>query len=100
MKERSIYLTMPMTRGEAESRLAELYSQAELITNAIIDPTQQAQSMTISAGGGSKSMTFKSESAREYQLKTVKVAIQDLEARLKGTAIAGQQVKHIEVQYT
>ena len=95
--KRSIYLKMPMSRADAESRLAELYAQADLITNGIIDPSQNAQSLTISAGGGSKSITFKSEAARQYQLDIVMVAIEDLEDRLAGKSPNGPQIKRLEV---
>lgn len=96
--KRSIYLKKKMTRSEAEDKLAELYEQAELIFNAAINPSQ-ASSMSISSGGGSKSVTFKSASDREAQSTIIKVAIEDLEARLEGRRIPESIIKRVEVQF-
>jgi hypothetical protein len=65
---RSIYLTKKMSREDAEAKLAEIDESIDALRLAATNP-DAAASMTISAGGGTKSVTQLSPEQRIAQLE-------------------------------
>lgn len=65
---RSIYLTKRMSRADAEQELQRIDESIEALRLAATNP-DAAVSMTISAGGGSKSVTQLSPEQRMSQLE-------------------------------
>ena len=66
-KYRSIYLTKRMSREDAEQELLRIDEQIDALRLAATNP-DAAVSMTISAGGGSKSVTQLTPEQRMAQL--------------------------------
>ena len=66
-KYRSIYLTKVMTREEADDKLHEIDDDLEKLRRVATDP-DAASNMTISAGGGTKSVGLLSPEQRLQQI--------------------------------
>ena len=98
MANRSIYLTLPMTRAEAEARLTESCEKLAALNNAMADV--DTQSATISAAGGSKSYTNRSVADLERKIAAVQRDVEALQWRLgKSATPPGAKIKTIVPNY-
>lgn len=98
-KYRSIYLTKRMSRADAEAKLAEIEADLDALRLVAVDPSA-ASSMTISSGGGSKSVTQLSPEQRLSQLSVLEADHAALSWRLGYIqALPGQTAKTINVTF-
>ena len=99
MKYRSIFLTKVMTREEAEEKLREIEADLETLRKVATDP-EAASNMTISANGGSKSVSLLSPEQRLVQMDILSSDHDALAWRLGLIpSLPGSSIQTIEVTF-
>ena len=98
-KYRSIYLTKRMSREDAEQELQRIDEQIDALRLAATNP-DAAVSMTISSGGGSKSVTQLSPEQRMAQLEILSADHDALSWRLGLVpSLPGASVRTFDVTF-